>query len=978
MSRFVSILFLISALSWTAAKIGPSRAYGQTALREDFESPTISWRDNGGDVKYQIETHQRTQQGAHGGAGCEFLRLNAGGNGTQVLLAHEIGQPLIIAELQPSVWVRSDRAGVQLICRVVLPRVRDPRTGDPRTLLIRGSSYSRVGYWDKLRFDELPAMVSREARGLQASLKTEIDVRESFIDRLMLNVYGGAGVTQVWIDDLEIAGFVGQRAVAQEIAPTAGRGEVRPVSGGFGQPNMGLGGKRPARPKVELSGAVLLVDGRPFFPRMIEYRGESLQFLQALGFNTVRMAGPPTPELLEQAAQLSLWLVCPPPLPSDLGPATAAEPSQQIDPAFDPVLIWDLGQGLTSRELERSRRWADSLRQRDPHGRPIACDADAELKSYSRLVDVLFTHRFPLGTSFELADYATWLLERPRLARPGSPQWTVIQTQPAAELREQSQLLSSGRPAPPCLTATDQTRLLTYAALSVGIRGLCFQSQSPLDAQDPETRARAMNMELLNLELEWIEPWIAAGNALAAVPGSDPDVNGGVLQNDRGRLLLPLWTGRGSQYVPGQSAGNGVSLVVPGVPESINAWEVSPGGLRPLVPHRVTGGVRVTLGEFGLTAMVLLTQDPLAMSYMTQRLGTTGRRAVQLQRDLAAWRLSEVEKTDRKLKEMSHTLKLGPGWLASARTSLQATDQQLAGSDTYAAWQNAGRITRPLRMIERNHFDEATKGLGSPVTSPHTVGFATLPDHWDLIVRSSSWQLPRNELAEGRMDDLQRMLGAGWRNFEHPLNGVVATTELSTDAPHRGRYCLRLAAGGVDQATVPGLIETPPVWITTPPMNVESGEVVRIHGFIRVRRAIVGSLDGVMIVDSLSGEPGALRFGVQYLIRAPVVVRNSSSPPPSATPTTNSMKKKQGQPSAPMAAKTPLIQAQHMNQGWQEFTLYRAAPQAGQLTVTVALTGLGECWLDDVTIERMVRASSGPALIAPTTSSRVFPLPAVR
>lgn len=976
MNRFAFAFPFITLVAWLILQDGPSRVFGQSTLREDFESPAITWRDSGGDIKYQFDTHQRTQQGAHGGAGCEFVRLNAGANGTQVLLSHEIGQPLIITELQPSVWVRSDRAGVQLLCRVVLPRVRDPRTGEPRTLLIRGSTYSRVGYWDKLRFDELPTIVSREARGLQAVLKSEVDVREAYMDRLFLNVYGGAGLTQVWIDDLEIAGFVGQRAATPETASTAGRGEIRTAPGGFGPPN-GMGGKRPARPKVELSGSVLLLDGRPFFPRMIEYRGESLQFLQALGFNTVRMAGPPTPELLEQAAQLSLWLICPPPLPNDLGPATSTEAAPQIDPAFDPVLVWDLGQGLTSRELERSRRWADSLRQSDPHSRPIACDADAELRAYSRLADVLFTHRFPLGTSFELADYATWLLERPRLSRPGSPQWTVIQTQPAAELREQSQLLS-GRPAPLCLTATDQTRLLTYAALSVGVRGLCFQSQSPLDAQDPETRIRAMNMELLNLELEWIEPWIAAGNVLAAVPGSDPDVNGGVLQNDRGRLLLPLWTGRGAQYVPGQSAGNGVSLVVPGASESVNAWEVSPGGLRTVRPNRVTGGVRVTLDEFGLTAIVLLTQDPLAMSYMTQRLGATGRRAVQLQRDLAAWRLTEVEKIDRRLNEMSHALKLAPGWLTSARASLQATDQQLAGSDTYSAWQNAGRITRPLRLIERNHFDEAAKGLASPVTSPHTVGFATLPDHWDLIVKSGSWQFSRNQLAEGRMDDLQRMLSAGWRNFEHPLHGVVTTTELSTDSPRGGRYCLRLAAGGVDRATVPGLIETPPVWITTPPLNVDAGQVVRIHGWIRVRRHIVGSLDGVMVVDSFSGEPGALRFGVPYLIRAPVVVRNASSPPLAATPNTNSMKKKSGQPQPAHAAKGPTTHLQSLNQGWQEFTLYRVAPQAGPLTVTFALTGLGECWLDDITIERMIRPSAGPSLIAPTASNRLQPLPAIR
>ena len=133
-----------------------------------------------------------------------------------------------------------------------------------------------------------------------------------------------------------------------------------------------------------------------------------------------------------------------------------------------------------------------------------------------------------------------------------------------------------------------------------------------------------------------------------------------------------------------------------------------------------------------------------------------------------------------------------------------------------------------------------------------------------------------------------------------------------------------------------------------------------------------------MIVDSLAGEPGAQRFGIQYVIRTPVVVRTSSSPPPSATPTTNNLKKKAGQPQPQAQKKTPAFHVQPLNQNWQEFTLYRIAPQPGQLTVTIALTGLGECWLDDVTVERMIRATGGPARMSPTASSSVLPLPAVR
>ena len=44
---------------------------------------------------------------------------------------------------------------------------------------------------------------------MRSQLGTDIDGREAYIQRVLLNVYGGPGVTNVWIDDLEIAGYVG-------------------------------------------------------------------------------------------------------------------------------------------------------------------------------------------------------------------------------------------------------------------------------------------------------------------------------------------------------------------------------------------------------------------------------------------------------------------------------------------------------------------------------------------------------------------------------------------------------------------------------------------------------------------------------------------------------------------------------------------------------------------------------------------------
>ena len=254
---------------------------------------------------------------------------------------------------------------------------------------------------------------------------------------------------------------------------------------------------------AKLVGSELRVNDRPTFPRAIQHRGESLARLKQIGFNVVWLQRLPAPELLEEADRLGLWLICPAP--------RALTPIAEIGPAFDSVLAWDLGNDLTDADLEPTRQWAEQVRAADHRGnRLLVCCPRVDLPRYSRLADVLLIDRRPLGTSLELSDYATWVRRRPLLARAGTPIWTTVQTQPNEALRQQLLALEPGS-APPLCVSAEQIRLLAYTAVASGSRGLVFLSDSPLDAPDAETQQRAMALELLNLELEVMEPWAAAG-----------------------------------------------------------------------------------------------------------------------------------------------------------------------------------------------------------------------------------------------------------------------------------------------------------------------------------------------------------------------------------------------------------------------------------------------------------------------------------
>jgi len=888
-------------------------AADQNPWYNGFEGPNVSWRQAGGDAQYRIQRHERAFGDAHTGASCELVQLR-GSNGAFVHISHDVGRPRVIEELLPTVWIKSDRPGIQFLAQIVLPRSVNPTTGQPLVTLVSGSSYTDVGRWQQLRIDELPHLLTRQVRVLRAQFGPQVDGREAYVAAVLLNIYGGPGETNVWIDDLDVSGY----APAPE-TPITSSGEGIPAdaanaAAGPSDPSSPAAKGGPAgsafreqRRTVGLVGSVLIVEGQPFFPRAIEYRGESLEFLRRLGFNAVWLSRHPSvdPELrkvAEEAERLGLWLVCPPPLPvqTRMSDGTIDE-RIAMGPADHRVLAWDLGRELAVDRLEATQRWADQVRLADPQrGRPLICQATGELRAYSRQVDLLLIDRRPLGTSLELVDWGTWIRRQPLLARPGTPVWTAIQTQPSDSLREQ---MAACRPdtLPPVSVSCEQVRLLVYTAIGSGSRGLLFASQSPLDAPDPEARHRAMILELMNLEIQLVEPWAAAGSYVTMADSSEAGVTGAVLRSDHARLLLPVWTTGGAQCVPGQSAVNNLSLVVAGAPESSNVYELTPGELRPLRHKRVTGGTRVILEEFGLSSQVLFAQEPLVVNTLGQRAAAIGPRAAKLQRDLAVRKLHLVRQV---LEQVGGQYAAGPEaaqLMSAAIASLQTADQNLAAGDYARAYAHARRAMRPLRSLERGQWEKIIGAAPSPGTIPADLSFGTLPWHaaWADRINASSPGV--NRLAGGDFEDLQALLNGGWFHGRRPTTGIHTAADLVADAAHGGFAGVRLTALADDPEHPPSVIETPPVWISSPPVSVQAGQMVCVRGWAHIPAAVTGSVDGLMIVDSIGGESLAARIG--------------------------------------------------RTDGWQPFVLYRIATQSGQVHVDFVLTGLGEVRLDEVSLQ---------------------------
>jgi hypothetical protein len=740
-----------------------------------------------------------------------------------------------------------------------------------------------VGRWQKLRLDGIPLKLERQVRVLRARLRQPVDVRRAYLEAVVVNVYGGPGNTDVQLGAVELAG---------NIPPAEVPGDVTPI--GYQSPD------NAASPGAEIRSGRLLLAGRPFFPRVIEHRGEPFTLLHELGFNTIYVAEPPTLAQQRQARQLGVWLIAPPP--------TASLPSTDEQP----ILAWFCGDDFSPDSIPAAQ--LDMLRRRDPHRRPLIAGVERARWEASRELDILLHCRQPLGTSFELSHFGPWLDQLNQLARPGTPFWSCIQTEVAPEIQMQVEALTGVEGPMPARVQAEQVRQLALAAVAAGARGLWFRSTSSLDRSDPETQWRRWVLEWINAELALIEPWAMGGRRVGEVECQSAEVRVVALATARSRLLIPTLVQGDAQFATrSPTAPN--AMVIAGVADSTDAFQLTHIGLSPLKKTRISGGLRIEVPAEAARALLVLTEDPLVVSHINRVVGQTRHRRVQLEQNLAHWRLSDVETSA--ARTLLGTERRIAAWEA-ARQALQTSRDLSSGNDWSAAFRFADQANRQLDWLQADMWREVEGGKSTALSHPAA---ATLPlallANLPLVIPADDAARGENLLRGGECENLSVMIEAGWRQQQLAPADVETYLALSPQQPHSGRFSLRMVATARTPDADQSVVERAPVWIHSAPVAVQPGERIYISGWLRIDRPIRGSYDGCRISDSVGGPPLALRF--------------------------------------------------HRTDGWEPFQMVRTATDHDHLTVTIALHGLGEVWLDDLTV------SVEPSQLAPHVSQRRWP-----
>jgi hypothetical protein len=377
-------------------------------------------------------------------------------------------------------------------------------------------------------------------------------------------------------------------------------------------------------------------------------------------------------------------------------------------------------------------------------------------------------------------------------------------------------------------------------------------------------------------------------------------------------LLLVMRRTADQQYVAGLADDRPVTVEVPNVPETDEAYRVGEDGLQRLRQARGTGAGITLEGSHEVSAVVL-TQDRLVINFLARQINTSQQQRDELARGIAAQLYAAVVETHQQLLTFAPAASLtdhaieGQS-LSQARSELQHFERLADGGGHERAYEFLQRGMQQLAATRHYDWRQAADSFPTPIASPLCVSFFALPYHHALSQRLCGAVWGPNTLPGGDFESLPLLQSSGWRNLAGPQPELQTAVELSLHAPRAGRCALRIQCWPAQSGQAPTTLESAPISIVSAPVPVQTGQVLRVHGWARIPSPIQGSMDGLAIYDSLAGIDLAERI--------------------------------------------------HESNDWREFTLYRAAPRTGSVTLTFALTGIGEAWLDDVTVNLLEPAAS--------------------
>lgn len=446
-----------------------------------------------------------------------------------------------------------------------------------------------------------------------------------------------------------------------------------------------------------------------------------------------------------------------------------------------------------------------------------------------------------------------------------------------------------------------QLKYMAYEAIAAGARGMRFISRSRLDAQDPVANLRSLSLRWLNAHLRQLEPWISGGAVVNRKQSSDRDSQQTTLATSRAKLILIQRSSHREQLVAGGMPLSEHRFQDTTLTASENAYHLSESGMIPLDQGRALAGNEITIENCGALEAVVVTQDSVVINRLAESYLLNGQETIaRMHLSIAQQWMTIVGLINEQLTRIGQNRPVASGAINEANNALRQAEALVTGGSAMTANRLLFVADQRLAAARMEILSSARSPFSSQTSSPLLTHVSLVPMHFELVSRIDPQAWEPNGLAGGDFENLEHMTRNQWENHRTSDQALRTHVELSTEARVDGERSLLMSVARGEAGLGSNLIDRTPLWIKSAPVPVKAGQLVRIHGWVRVDQPVTGSLDGLMIIDSIGGPQLAERITV--------------------------------------------------TQGWQEFSIYRCPSRDTNVRLTFALTGYGSVLIDEVDI----------------------------
>jgi hypothetical protein len=799
--------------------------------RDDFEAGPLRWRIWTTDTRAQLVRSERTATFPHSGIASEMLEVSVGLEGTFLHLAYPLEERVaVIDELRCSFWVRAAASGMRPAFRVVFPRTAHPATQEPITTLLIGTPSTGGGHWSEVEVKNPVTLLEQQRRVIKAQFGAIVDLRDAYIDAIVLNIYNGPGNTKVQIDDLAVDGMV-----SFELSPI--ERPVMTTTTTIDNPESEAAERVAAKAR----------DIRASVPRWLQYHGENLDWLPALGINGLVVDAAPTANFLREAQRLNLAVVAPPP---------NLMPAEEDLAAWEAVQSWSLGWAVDQAHLDTSRdttirlnRLPVSLR------RPTLVEPMEAYGPYSRLADLLAVP-IPLPTTIRNHDEAELLLQaHVDSLRGRTLPLTSIMLEPLEQWYQQKAGIAAAIGSNAGMIDgydLGQARLQVMRSIGHGARGWYFRMLNALDSGDPDDARRAESLASLNSELRLLSPWIQTGEPAVKIPvDAKTGYIGYRIAMPRSQLIILASRGDNDQIVVPSINLPSLPLKLPRTQQTTQVYRISRGQLESLSAKPSPDGWNLTIPNPAAIELLVVTEDPRAITYLQSSLARIAPTLAEARLDIAeqSLRLAQMTLVAEQLPQRDEA------WneIARAQSSLRGAEQFLERGDLIRCFANADAACAAADQVTAESWKRATLRFPASNSTPLLTSRLSLPLHWELdrTIRNRTWEpvgLPQSDF-----EDMNAMTEAGW-TFARRMEDRVSNKASVVDqiGPDRSR-ALILEAASIDRTPLSGGYAGASLHVASPAVPVPVDSLVHWEGLVRVIQCGSELQSGLLVYDDEGG-----------------------------------------------------------------------------------------------------------------------------